>query len=347
MSTSVSFFIRHVRWMTIFGILILISSFSARAMAGKDQQGRSLQGLQIAGPDGDHDSNWLRGAGLVVMLRDSSRVEIVDFAGSIIEAFELDSGGRRRERRILRPDDLVGMQWSGSRCHPADCIEARFRVEATIPDRSTNTMKDFSANSDTWLYRVQHLEESAADSKSWSNACDLVAGDTDMGIFVDGHWSPDGTWNPSGYTFSCPSGVIAKCVRSWGYKPWKILQSPLHGSPLHGLSPHVSIDLQRLHLACVRAARADYCGDGDPHTRDGILIDMFDTYGLNEREPVQGFVEESTFDEHGAVDLRHARVTGAMDAASRRGAPTCRREASDRSRDAALIHVWSSPRQER
>ena len=56
------------------------------------------------------------------------------------------------------------------------------------------------------------------------------------GIFVNGQWSQDGAWQPGGWTFSCPSGVVSKCVRSWGYKPWKALHAPAHGDV--DLQPH-------------------------------------------------------------------------------------------------------------
>jgi hypothetical protein len=333
MSTSVSFVIRHVRWTALVGALMTCLGIGARANAGKAQQGTSLQGTQMPGAGGD----WLQGASLVVTLRDGSMVEILHFAGSTIEAIEVTEPRATSypELRTLHPDDLVGMQWSELRCDPAGCTGARFRVEAASSDPSTNTMINVSSNRDTWLYRVQYAETSAAGAETWADACDALSSDTDMGLFVSGHWSPDGTWDPSGYTFSCPRGVIAKCARSWGYKPWKILHTALHGA----------IDLQPLHLACVRAARADYCGNGVSHTRDGVLIDMFDAYGFNEREPTPGFVEveESAFDEHGAVHLGHARLPRAMAAAGRGGAPTCRREAIHRRRAPALIHIWSSP----
>src|SRR5204863_5686447 len=68
-------------------------------------------------------------------------------------------------------------------------------------------------------------------------------------------------------TFACTSGALGKCVRL-GYKPWKMVA----GKPL-----------AELHAACVRMVRADYCGDGRSHTRDGTRIDIWDRLGIQRR----------------------------------------------------------------
>jgi hypothetical protein len=60
-------------------------------------------------------------------------------------------------------------------------------------------------------------------------------------------------------SFSCRTGAIAKCV-AWGYAPWKV------GTDLH--------------QACTRMVRADYCGTGVSYTKDGTLIDVYDTKGV-------------------------------------------------------------------
>jgi len=52
--------------------------------------------------------------------------------------------------------------------------------------------------------------------------------------------------------------VIAKCYR-WGYRPW-----------VTGYG-----DLATMHWTCTRLARADYCGDGVPHTRNGTTINVW------------------------------------------------------------------------
>lgn len=66
-------------------------------------------------------------------------------------------------------------------------------------------------------------------------------------------------------TITCVSGAVGKCAR-FGYRPW-------------AKGPRGE-DLTRLHAACVRMVRGDYCGDGQPHTKDGTGIDLYDDAGI-------------------------------------------------------------------
>lgn len=66
-------------------------------------------------------------------------------------------------------------------------------------------------------------------------------------------------------TLTCVAGAVGKCAR-FGYKPW-------------GKGPHGE-DLLPYHATCVRMVRADYCGDGVGHTKDGTTIDLYDRLGI-------------------------------------------------------------------
>jgi hypothetical protein len=57
---------------------------------------------------------------------------------------------------------------------------------------------------------------------------------------------------------------LAKCAR-WGYRPWQ---------------SYNGVPLAAYHQACTRMARADYCGDGESHTKDGTPVDIYDNLGL-------------------------------------------------------------------
>src|SRR5678815_5264127 len=97
------------------------------------------------------------------------------------------------------------------------------------------------------------------------------------------------------FTLGCTTGVIAKCYR-WGYRPW-----------VNGYG-----DLVAMHWTCTRLARADYCGDGTPHTHDGTKINVWDTLprpieshgGLL---PPAGMLFEAGWNTGGAVCLSRAR----------------------------------------
>lgn len=123
-----------------------------------------------------------------------------------------------------------------------------------------------------------------------------------------GRWSPvcaggarafplAGIWNERGehvrsdgeFELTCENGAIAKCVRM-GYKPWKGERA------------------WRQHQACTRMVRADYCGDGQSHTRDGTPIDVFDRDGIQRDEAAPGMTFEAAWSEHGAVCVRRTRV---------------------------------------
>ena len=118
--------------------------------------------------------------------------------------------------------------------------------------------------------------------------------------------NPDGQWQPfcTGFplalpaghpgrngdiTLVCSSGAVGKCVR-FGYKPWK-----------EELLPY--------HAACVHAVRADYCGDGTAHTRDGVLIDIYDRLGIQKPSTLGdgGYAFEAGYARDGAVCVASTR----------------------------------------
>ena len=134
---------------------------------------------------------------------------------------------------------------------------------------------------DVWLYGLEVDGE---------NLCD----DDGLGLFVPGVWDETGQRlkrlstgeNMVDTTFSCPAGVIAKCVL-WGYRPWAV-------------GP-------RLHEACTRMARADYCGDGVGYTENGTLIDMFDRRGIQTTVNAPDLSFEAGWGVDGAVCVSQPR----------------------------------------
>jgi hypothetical protein len=77
---------------------------------------------------------------------------------------------------------------------------------------------------------------------------------------------------PGIFEIVCTSGARGKCVRL-GYLPW------------------VSAAMRDIYYACVRLVRADYCGDGEATTRDGMRIDLYDDRDVqqSDRDPLQEF----------------------------------------------------------
>ncbi|WP_428262201.1 ADYC domain-containing protein [Haliangium sp.] len=288
----------------------------------------------------DHPSEpWLQGPrldGVVIGHDDGPRwVEARRFRGDRVHAITW-TRLEGRAARVLAAADLVGLHWVERRCRrPRVCRELHFRVAAVGPDPSRNTMAEHGDNRDLALYRVEYADRSRAGGPDWRSVCpagpDGVAG----GLFVNGRWSRDGAWRPGGYTFSCTTGAIAKCARDWGYKPWKRVS---------GKTGRM-VDLHPLHLACVRALRADYCGDGRAHTRAGIAVLLSDRHGLNLRRRRPGVAAEAEFGSAGAIWVHHRRVPE-VDAAlpEHPGCERAVRAGAPGPDPDELIRVWSSPR---
>lgn len=314
-------------------------TYAAISDQGRSYQGRSYQGRSYQG--NDIQAAWLQGAELagVLLGEDGSGhmvmtyIALDAFAGEFIRGRFFDTGAGTWESREFHASELIGFHWFEALCDAGNCVTVVYRIADVAQDSSTNTMPAHADNSDIWLFRIEYTTAMLPGSNHWRGVC---AGDADgMGIFVNGRWSDSGSFDPQGYTFSCAGGVISKCTRQWGYKPWTSLVA----------SNGQNVDLAPLHHACVRAARADYCGDGVSYTLDGTEIDMFDRFGLNVPEPVEGFVPEAGFDEHGAVWLEKTRYSLGTGNDQLPDALACtlpeQPEDEDATSEPALIEVWS------
>lgn len=129
-----------------------------------------------------------------------------------------------------------------------------------------------------------------------SPLCDADAYGRRSGFPVRGRWDgrrfvPD----EHAWFLTCASGSQGKCVL-WGYDPWG--RAP-DGRPL---AP--------LYQACQQMVRADYEGKGEPHTRNGTLIDTADVAGIQTHatsaDPTFGF--EAGWGVNGAVCVARTRI---------------------------------------
>jgi hypothetical protein len=141
-----------------------------------------------------------------------------------------------------------------------------------------------------YTYLVQHPV-----TKKWVNPCNVDKDGRKIGIALSGTWDAKATHHQSdtGFSLSCTSGAIAKCVRM-GYKPWKTSKD--------GKS------LWSFHQACTRLIRADYCGDGKAHTRNGTHVDVFDLLGIQLDEPREGMKFEAAWNADGATCVNKVRI---------------------------------------
>lgn len=157
-------------------------------------------------------------------------IDVVGLAGQHVRA-TIWTGTSGWRYRAVDGAALVGGEWHETRCLEADdCRRVRYRIVAAERDTSTNTMVQGRSNDDVWLYRVHYADTGGAPGQArtdsttatWKPVC---AGDG-AGLFVAGRWRPDGSYDPDGFTFSCTTGAIAKCVRDFGYRPWDRRVSP-------------------------------------------------------------------------------------------------------------------------
>jgi hypothetical protein len=308
-------------WRRTAGCALLLSMLTTdfQAHAGVHCQSSHLQGADI---EGAAMQAGLQGQQLAVVL-DGAPVRILGFRGDEVVV-------------RMHPTALLGATWSSESCDAVGtCQQIAYRIVDAVRDDSTNTMIEHADNEDVWLYQVEYAVLTSSTPADWRPVCGGDAGPT-AGLFVDGRWHNDGAHADGGYTFSCPDGVITKCVRGWGYKPWKRLTSEEHGE----------VSLAPLHQMCTRAARADYCGDGNSYTQDGTEVDIFDGYGFNVRnQSMRFFTAESGFDEDHARWVERPRWPTGEPIEDGWRFDTCTRPASDPTfgNEPAWLEVWSDP----
>ena len=147
---------------------------------------------------------------------------------------------------------------------------------------------------ESYLYTVIYY---SATDNSWYPLCQPDSAGINQAIPLTGRWDRTGAYiDDRSITFACTNGALAKCVR-WGYKPWKSIKGE---------------SLRDYHQACTRMVRADYCGNGIGHTKDGTPIDVYDRLGIQQRTKKSGMLFEAAWNVDGAVYLNRTRFPKAI-----------------------------------
>ncbi len=113
-----------------------------------------------------------------------------------------------------------------------------------------------------------------------------------------GQWTDDSDQ----FTFACDGFVLAKCV-AMGYKPWtegQACDSEGDGTECF------ETDLRLHHQACTRALRADYCGDGESHTVENTMLNLYDNFYI--RVDSEDWLTEAEWDADGARCVLTQRI---------------------------------------
>ena len=167
-------------------------------------------------------------------------------------------------------------------------------------------------------YTVEHWDEG-----TWKNIC----WNGEQAIPLNGHWDENTgghTADSARFTFACRGAALAKCAE-WGYERWQT-RTECDGGDCKQQS------LEAFHQACTRMVRADYCGDGVPHTENGTSINIWDPLGIQTRELGTGMTLEAEWTAQGAACVKHTRWANSID--------------DDPARDYILAHCperWAGP----
>ena len=243
-------------------------------MQGITMQGITMQGMALAG-------FRFAGATQAGPLRDVrvDRGELVAVRGA-----DLVRGAGLAGAHLIAEVRELGLG-------PAAEATAEFRIAAIEAEDAANDPTD---TGHTFLYTI---EQRIPDTGTWQAACPTDPDGRSAAIPMSGTWNAHGDRVESStlFTFACTTGVIAKCYR-WGYRPW-----------VTGYG-----DLTDVHQTCTRLARADYCGNGVPHTREGTTINVWDHLphgGIQHHGPLPplGMTFEAGWNRDGAVCMSRAR----------------------------------------
>jgi hypothetical protein len=199
-------------------------------------------------------------------------------ASAIVQSVEVEGTAFRvmlSDGRIIAQDQLPGTILA---LGDGTGRQRRVRIDGAERDRQ-------DAAGEVVLYA---LSEQNPESGEWRNLCQPDPDGRRLGFPLAGAFTPDGRYEaaPGRILLTCTGGAEGKCVR-FGYKPW-------------GFGPN-NISLAPYYQACVRLVRADYCGDGIGHTRDGTPIDIFDAIGIQRDDTAPGMTFEAAWRADGAV----------------------------------------------
>lgn len=155
----------------------------------------------------------------------------------------------------------------------------KLRIEKAAPAPDPKVQTPVNEDADVMLYSLSYQwSDFAGDTNPWRPLC----GGDNQAVLIAGRWNYESGQPGNGgkrpgssqqVTVACLGSAIAKCV-AFGYKPWRAVP------PATAAKAGAKATLDELHQACVRAVRADYCGDGTSLTRPGARVNFYDTLAV-------------------------------------------------------------------
>jgi hypothetical protein len=204
-----------------------------------------------------------------------------------------------REPSLARESHEVRVEGSEFVVRTAQGTELRgeqvLGLTLTLPKGITvrvDSMRHDTLAPDLFLYDLKARD---ASSGEWRSMCAPDHEGRQLALPLQGRTDETNGFvaDPAAIRLSCTGGALAKCVR-YGYRYWS-------GSGMRD-------DLVPFYQACVRMIRADYCGDGQPATRPGVLIDIWDDRAADRRPEPIAWQFEAGWTPQGAVCVNHTRV---------------------------------------
>ena len=132
--------------------------------------------------------------------------------------------------------------------------------------------------------------------------CGIYNGEPVPAVAVEGIFDNDtGAYRMSSaqFTLGCVNAAIGKCMLL-GYRPTKLVKECDSEDNCRDQ------ELGNWLAACTRAVRADYCGNGVAHTRDGTPVNFWDNLGIQTRDITKWKIE-AEWTTQGAKCIRHTR----------------------------------------
>lgn len=218
-------------------------------------------------------------------------------------------GATDAQRMILRGGELIAAHQDGSKLGGENLegtlLQGQLANENTVSLRIDDVTP--TADAEIYEYAVKYW-----DGSKWSNLCGEHNGLPIPALALAGRWDEssgtetggDYIDDPEVFTFACRNAVLAKCV-VMGYAPWRSA-TECNGDGCQ------SIAMRDVHQACTRMMRADYCGDGTPHTKNGTTIQVSDNVAMrtmDERLPV-AWTNEAEWTPNGAKSIQQVRWSG-------------------------------------
>ncbi|WP_224363501.1 ADYC domain-containing protein [Hyalangium versicolor] len=237
----------------------------------------------------------------------------------VLVSVQYDSARIPGTGRPLEQVWLMGSEFHGLRNQQElsgqDFRQARFFGDlddgSRVALRIDSVTQGTGTDSDVWSYRVSYQEP---QDGQWYPLCKTLDGTVSDAIALEGQWNygqgvtggGSKVYSSTSFTFACDGYALAKCVR-FGYKPW---------DSVNGVS------LADYHQSCTRLLRADFCGDGTPHTVNGNLVNIYDSASV--QTDAENWGAEAEWNANGASCFTsHNRSTTPIQCADGRLVNSC------------------------